>query len=1007
MGTPEFTDRKSFLKALASWSSQTKDALEEVRKELAALPPAVLLRFWFGPLDADASGSPSVQALRKAIRKRSVLFEWVYAAESPVARELLYARLPSSEKRRLVSLLLRIVRTDLPWLDSRTLHAMAFRPSFFEERRDPTPDKSQADFGPLYRRMGIPKGRGKRILTIPNPALMQIHRTLLQIVGPPLERALEAGVFGATRGVRGPTFQNAAEHRRGAFIASFDLKDFFPSVRVGDIIYGFQQAAKRGIPMVDSEKLPEVLSESPQRRQLKWTPDAMRLIARLCTHRSRLPQGAPLSPLLASVAFSRMDRRIIRRLRRTFGTGGFKYTRYFDDITISLTADTARGLKDKDRAAVLKLIEDCVSASLTGSNFALNPRKSRGAWIRGAASAGGEGASQPFAEVTGLLVRPSGISMPRQVKRAIREAAHRIEHRCFAEIAREWHGRGERELPEWTGSSTRGHRWKRTAKTDRRSTAERLAVLMLLRTNRDLRVRLLHEDWYAWQSGIAKGVQVRKGAGARDVLQRLLTAHWRGQTSVRQSELTELTFSHDGTDVCAVSSESSLDYLYLAPEDAFVVADYWHHLRGMLAYLNGCPREGDEFEAVRQLRDTLASAVQQIHFEKRALRAGKQSSSGEDFIWSVDEALAVALREAERAYFEFARSIGFDASAVWGAHRSGLVQRAANEQGFHDWLCVLSRLTVRTLSKLPRECDGDSQFKADEFFEYLRLREDISLRRIHPDYRLVIEFERHLGLHDKSVPESTRCAQAQEKMLWKLASLMAPPSASGQVETPAAFNPRHLSQEEQLVRVVDRLSKALAAARSGVAEQRLLSPESGIAFDRERLLLVDSATTRASDANWDHLFKVSSVLQVASLESLEPGLWWREVGPQKNGNHPDQVRRNHLWNVLAKLHDPAVGSRLKLVRGLRNRAAHAPSPERRKEWVELQEDVSKSLGRCWEGKPSEPKSSFYSAEDLRLTAHETLWLKISLMEALAVTFELASERRVWEDWSKQRDTDSA
>ncbi len=992
MGQSNFISREDLLEQLAERSALSKEVIEAEREQLAKRPPAKLLRHWFGTAAPSEPRSPEAKKLREFVRRRSVLFEWVYGRDHPIARDLMYVRLPSKEKRRLVSLLLTTARPRLPWLDSKTVHAMAFRPGAFGAKQKETPIGGGEPWGALYHRIGIPKGNGRRrVLTIPNPALMQVHRALLRIIGPGLEHSLNEAVFGVRREVKGPTFKNAAAHRESEYIASFDLKDFFPSVRIGDITRGLKRAARKGIPMVDPSALPEVLARSPQRRELKWTDDAMLLVARLCTHRSRLPQGAPLSPLLASVAFTRFDQRIIHRLRTLFGARNFVYTRYFDDITVSLSRAAATKHQLKDAQKALQKIEGCLVSALDGSSFALNPAKSRCARIR---SSGAEKAGA-LAEVTGLLVRKGEVTLSRSAKRWIRETAHRLGRQSLVEAAREWGASNGRQAPEWR-SVRLGHRWIPSSSFRRRCSAERLVVLMLQRTNPDLRIRLIHKDWYAWQARIQDGAKIRTRAAAREPLQALLAAHWRGQTSIRQATPDEVVFSHDGVDVCAVGSESQLKILHLTAQDAILVADYWHHVHGMLSYLKGCPM-GPEFEGVHMWRTRLEEALRQANFGHVSIRSVEERPNAADgFIWTVDEALGRAVTEAFSRLCDFATSLGAQPPGAWSRLHGALSRRVQDEQGYSDWLCALSQLTVRSLPRLPSTVDCSREFPGEKFFDYVRLREDIAIGRLPADYRLVDQVEEALGLRDTRIEIPARFLRGQMQILEGLgAALAATPAAKAVVQPNRWATPL----EKQVGTTVDRLGELLAELRSTPAKRRLLDKDSGTEFLKNRALLVASpSSTATSDESWRHLYAVGKILVLSTREVLEPGLCSEDV-PAKPEGHPDQTRRNRVWKNIERL-VPTVEMKLKIIPWLRNRDSHAATPEQRGAWLSLQRKVAEILGRSWKSSTREQTERCSAPDDLQLTGFEAFWLKAELLEALCAALEAALANRVWEQWGR-------
>lgn len=1009
MGTTRFTNRQKFLEQLEASTELGTAALEATRLQLAIFPPAQLICYWFTKRNNPWQWDPEQVALRQGINRRSVLFEWVYGAEHSVARDLLYVRLPSAEKRRLVSLLLLQARPRLPWLDARTVHAMAFRPSAFGAKSQSLVSEGEprVQWGPLYHRIGIPKGNGKRVLTIPNPALMQVQRALLGLLGPSLETSLGRNIYGTRRGVSGPTFQNAEAHIGQAYIASFDLKDFFPSVRVADIIVGLQAVRDKGILMVDPERLPEELRKSQQCRALKWTDDAMVLVARLCTHRSRLPQGAPLSPLLASVAFARFDDWIVRRLLKEFGTGGFQYTRYFDDITVSLSRAAAHRLNMQSTAEALRQIESCLKGVLEGSSFTLNPAKSRCACLLKRTPAANRPIQQPVAEVTGLVVRPNGVSIPRDTKRWIRETVHRLSGRGFVEVARDWSSRNGRQPPDWM-SVSRGHRWKQTPSFRRQCSAERLAVLMLQRMNPDLRIRVLHKDWYAWQDRLRDGVEERSGAAARPPIQWLLAAHWRGQTSVRAVSSNQVIFSHDGQDICAIQAESALEYLNLTSAEAIAAADYWHHLNGMLAYLKGCPK-GDVFKDVHAWADRLADAARDVTFKGTKSPPRGRSSEVDSFEWFGEEAFDKATREVESRYWDYRAADGIPANPVLTRVQGAFRTRATDEHSYSDWLSATSQLFVRTLPNLPLTTPAKSALTGEQIFEYLRVKEDIALKRVHGDHCCVETVETKLGLRIEGIPIAGRVFSAQRLILEYLAETL---RAHSSAKASTMRNEWHLSLEQQLMNVLDGLGAVLQEVRSTAGEKRLLDRSSGSELGRQRelLLRVPDRDHFTSDECWRHLFSCAKVLLDVTREVVELDLasHSRDRG---NGKGPMvQELRAQVWNALLKDVRSRNGreseSSLRLLVDLRNRSAHPEVPDRRKEWVGIMQKVAKELNRSWKSEVDQEHNQFRAECDLKLTSYEVASVTLILMKALVAALELARDGEVWKQWRESADDKS-
>ena len=127
--------RAELEKNLSEQAGVDLDTLRDVRRQLADFPAGRLVRFWFGKVEVPDELAALFAVLRKHLPTRAALFSWVYGPGHSVARDLLYVKIPSEEKRRLVNLVLAGSRKRFPWLNSRLIHAMAFRPRAFSIRR--------------------------------------------------------------------------------------------------------------------------------------------------------------------------------------------------------------------------------------------------------------------------------------------------------------------------------------------------------------------------------------------------------------------------------------------------------------------------------------------------------------------------------------------------------------------------------------------------------------------------------------------------------------------------------------------------------------------------------------------------------------------------------------------------------------------------------------------------------------------------------------------------------
>lgn len=99
--------------------------------------------------------------------------------------------------------------------------------------------------------------------------------------------------------------ENAKVHSKNDFLLNLDIQDFFPSVH-------YKKVQQIFLDMGLSDEIAGILCG-------------------LTTYEYRLPQGAPTSPFLASLALSNLDYRLMQLAKSNYLT----YTRYFDDISFS------------------------------------------------------------------------------------------------------------------------------------------------------------------------------------------------------------------------------------------------------------------------------------------------------------------------------------------------------------------------------------------------------------------------------------------------------------------------------------------------------------------------------------------------------------------------------------------------------------------------------------------------------------------------------------------------
>ena len=249
-----------------------------------------------------------------------------------------------------------------------------------------------------YTRFRVPKrSGGHRTIMAPKKRLKRAQRRLLQRCLSKLPVTEHAHGFVAGRSVR----TNAEPHVGKAFVARFDLEDFFGTVTFGRVRgyliamgYGFEVATTLALLATEAERQPVDVDGA-----LHWVPIG---------HRTCV-QGAPTSPVLCNAIAGRMD----RRLAAFAAANGLAYTRYADDLSFS-------GNDPSQIGKLLRIVADVV----TDEGFRLNVSKTR------IMRAGGR------QRVTGVTVNQT-LGLSRKQRRLLRAKIHGMsETSPPAEIAK-------------------------------------------------------------------------------------------------------------------------------------------------------------------------------------------------------------------------------------------------------------------------------------------------------------------------------------------------------------------------------------------------------------------------------------------------------------------------------------------------------------------------------------------------------------------------------------------
>jgi RNA-directed DNA polymerase len=162
----------------------------------------------------------------------------------------------------------------------------------------------------MYEQRDFVEGGKRRVLTVPNDELKDLHRRIYSRLLRPVP------VHDCVHSAPGRSIiTNAKLHAGHPHLSVRDIQDCFPSITPSRIRAGLRRAG--------------------------FDDGAASLVTRLTTFDNQLPQGAPTSPALLNAVFIDVDGKIESAARNA----GLTYTRYVDDLFLSgghRTADVAR-----------------------------------------------------------------------------------------------------------------------------------------------------------------------------------------------------------------------------------------------------------------------------------------------------------------------------------------------------------------------------------------------------------------------------------------------------------------------------------------------------------------------------------------------------------------------------------------------------------------------------------------------------------------------------------------
>lgn len=156
----------------------------------------------------------------------------------------------------------------------------------------------------LYHKYYIDKRNSneQREIEVPHPKIKEVQKLINKHIFSKFNMSDSCHGFHKNRS----TLTNALPHVGAKTLLKFDIKDFFPSIKLNMVVKQF--------------------------RFFGYGVNVSKYLGYLCVNNKfSLPQGAPTSPYLSNLICIKIDKRI----EAFCSSKGLSYTRYADDITIS------------------------------------------------------------------------------------------------------------------------------------------------------------------------------------------------------------------------------------------------------------------------------------------------------------------------------------------------------------------------------------------------------------------------------------------------------------------------------------------------------------------------------------------------------------------------------------------------------------------------------------------------------------------------------------------------
>ncbi len=225
-----------------------------------------------------------------------------------------------------------------------------------------------------YREFEIPKrSGGKRTISAPYPALLDCQRWIYENILSKVKIHSSAHGFTFSKSI----ITNSKIHVGQNHFLKIDLKDFFPSITLNQVITVF--------------------------KTLGYTNKVSFYLASICCYGDVLPQGAPSSPMVSNIVGKTLDNRLMKYAKKF----KLRYTRYADDLAFS-----GESIPVKHIEYITNIINSC--------GFTVNEKKTT------------LQQEKHKRIVTGISIAENEIKIPREYKRELKLEIHCIRKHGLA-----------------------------------------------------------------------------------------------------------------------------------------------------------------------------------------------------------------------------------------------------------------------------------------------------------------------------------------------------------------------------------------------------------------------------------------------------------------------------------------------------------------------------------------------------------------------------------------------